>query len=1755
MQNVPLDLFEDEARASAAARAARATEAAAAEAAAAAVAEKLPLANRLKNALELNPEVQVPKELFASACPRICVPLGCTLTEPNATFAHELAAAINRSEDAAAAPSPTLAVVLLAAARREGLEKTASVSFKSSYSWLFGEKAARDHGERVQYNVLKALGYELREVKNGKKKIPAFLAYVENEQKLWLFFVDGRVDYSRMLCPTGAAKPLCEPMEQAIDFGDSAVDAEFVTKIRVAIDECNQYSTRSFKVTALLNSTRPPFNGIDHLTEDAARKLTEDATDLCPRVMSIRSNDVAVKALARFMPLENEEFLNTYSLQRAVCEDREGFGVFKRVDCASHMQMILALPSPKVRVEFARVAAETLRPLPVKNNLIAKLLEMYDRRHQMHPLDNLLGEEAQAEQAAVEAASAKSTFDGYGDEHDFSSVPCGRVTEAEEELARKAIDRLAGVMDDASVSETSGKKKTKSSKMVVVDIGNDDNDDAMNYDDHYDVGMSKPDAGHQNKNVRVHIGRESVYAGRMVNLFGVAAKHGAGGLDDDEENGGTGTGLSSLFTAGANLDAIGNDARDDEEGGIAGPLRNIGKDAEFESFSGTGVAMQEKFEKMNVFRRYRRLNEAKLREICMQHERGTADYNDAMRTFKKFALRQATDAFFGMSADSDTNAAVSAPIKETRQWLRKNPDIQMPEMYVIMKHDTLDEESKTPGQPRFGPFCNFIMHLMRDLDAAFTPDALMDDAVLLVMTSMAGAWHYDNLRPNILLSGDGSVGKSYLLKIATKLVPDGVSFQVTAETARAGLVDGMHVDVLLTKEELNQHELGTDEYGRVRDVDSTQKDRLTNHIRTVFSLEVIKDQKTGQTVRVQKCFHNCEEMGRHAATNAKLPPRSSPSLLRWCVRPVNHNTDPDHSICDLITAANRSDTPQRVAIIQNHWKAFFTIQLYIEKMIEARAIAPVNLNSISEMSDLLHSVQRTYNFKVEDPKVLNKLSGTARLMTVSYAIYCAVCSEAGEHFRVDRAGRPRQLHEVAVEIAMEVEKHLVLTREITVYVFSLLRTEWLPSVRLHILETIRDMYFTGKETTDADDKEGSQRKAPLLGVDPNKTRNTAGGAKARREYCGPPDSRIEEYDRKGLYRDSTFIALSDTNGSTHIAAVAEELVHNMKGRQMSRDIVVRELEAMMHVRVHTKLMQHEKDCRNRNLLPRPLIDPETNSPVELEMPLFFCGRLPQATIQRRQAAEAANALRYADVPRHGTSMGGFGSRDPAPPPPQSEYGGSSALRGETAAFARGPVNKENNVFACMILFDAVHTPTDPGKIIENAVQSLSHKFMSGDQQTLLISGPSKISVAYPNFLGGANSKKQHQMLVYTIPRTVTIHRTGNVRMLNNPKTLMAYHLAMERIGSSSKRHQIAMRTMATIGMDSRQLVMLSDPDATAMIAHHKMIGITPDGSYYWHNFIDKLCETHEARGLPYVTREEMISNHARAWQTSYAAKEFAKQKNPSATDIAHLVTYVGSADAAWGLKTVSAKQSNLLGEAAELPLMNDYHVDSADRGFLSTLKRGSDSSSTTREIDRLRTARADAGSAISISAPRLRISRPAEADEDAYQFHQAPSFADSEVSHAGAAGASMFTEPIQRKRSFASTSSDSLPLSASSTITSDDRVPQLCDAFKRRRELLNPEPSFSPPPVLVTAEDRISSLLTREVSTDAPAAEGAAEAEKPPAAVPEFDDLDVNEVFKKSADASKFMPKAVKRPFRDVPVQKAIGEDWDENLEEYMQDH
>src|SRR5690606_27794648 len=135
------------------------------------------------------------------------------------------------------------------------------------------------------------------------------------------------------------------------------------------------------------------------------------------------------------------------------------------------------------------------------------------------------------------------------------------------------------------------------------------------------------------------------------------------------------------------------------------------------------------------------------------------------------------------------------------------------------------------------------------------------------------------------------------------------------------------------------------------------------------------------------------------------------------------------------------------------------------------------------------------------------------------------------------------------------------------------------------------------------------------------------------QFCAPFTSQLEGYEaRVGPKIDSSYISISDLNGSTKLEDVASFIARSIPTRSVTPDAVRRELQIMTSVVTECPIWVHEAGVTDRMAVaPTPLVVHKNGVAARprQHLPLFFVGRVPSRIRARHTLARTSHQLQRA----------------------------------------------------------------------------------------------------------------------------------------------------------------------------------------------------------------------------------------------------------------------------------------------------------------------------------------------------------------------------------------------------------------------------------------------------------------------------------------------------------------------------------------------
>jgi hypothetical protein len=926
--------------------------------------------------------------------------------------------------------------------------------------------------------------------------------------------------------------------------------------------------------------------------------------------------------------------------------------------------------------------------------------------------------------------------------------------------------------------------------------------------------------------------------------------------------------------------------------------------------TGNREEMNAFFANQSVFRFLRAKNIQEHEEITKNYTQNTDIYREKQKEFRSVHIPEFVESYFGNTA-ARRNRSVA--VMDSVEWMEKleEPLRDMPYLFSEL-----------------GPAANLNFHLIRDLHTLYAPGCNMYNLVILVYTALAGMWHHDGLRPNPMLHGGHSVGKSFLMYAAAKLMPKGVRMPVGHETAMSHLVSGMLTDTLVQEDELNDSKISSKD----AKVSASEKARLVNNINVTKTIEMAKAERGAPSKRSTAYFANCEEVARHAATNNDIPDPSDPGIARWMLLELHISKDPaDMIIKKMVHSASAVEKVLEENIV-TQWRAFFSIVLMVEKAIESYVIADVDMSAMIDVVQAIESAGNEFHFSVGDnPKIIDKMRGVYRLMTVCYAVYAAVCTETAQGIRKSVSGIPHTFEEAAPAILVEVEKYLCMTREIAVFGLSLMNREWVPVYRQKILSAISNIYLRELNAELPQSVAHFQTPITLSSLlnEPDENEESVGRSQEfakkvraprakqfvtnKVEFVSSLDPWTERDDLphpEGIV-DSSYLLLHDEQKSTRIDDVSAFIVSHIYDSNISYSTVRRELLAMSKLRMKSHLWFHNSYAiqKSGRTLPTKLYmrDSERGLPYTQVLPVLYSGRVPERAsfvpIPQPHYLKDTKEVEENEKKKDDVMKKMMGTNN-------SSASSADARAIEYANAMQSKIRESKRVFTCMILFEAVCSNSTSDAIIDFAINSLAHRYQSGDEQTFLLASPTTLRVDdYKQLvqnsvdLGDAQSSRQ-MLTLFHVPRTITIKRSQKLRIYEDQKPKMQADLFRESQFSCGPRATAAARILPETQNCSRTLIHNADVDFLGLVRHHWNIGIAADPNYYWLNLKDNIVSKRKTMGQSFLDFRGVVEEEENIWRKSQMSKDIVQATTFGAQSNERISSFVNlngrSSDALFG---------------------------------------------------------------------------------------------------------------------------------------------------------------------------------------------------------------------------------------------------------------
>lgn len=349
------------------------------------------------------------------------------------------------------------------------------------------------------------------------------------------------------------------------------------------------------------------------------------------------------------------------------------------------------------------------------------------------------------------------------------------------------------------------------------------------------------------------------------------------------------------------------------------------------------------------------------------------------------------------------------------------------------------------------PFGNMVARMTNDFDMTLqceTNFQLLHLTNLVVLSAYRFWWE---LHPNLLITGDHSTGKSWVVQEIEKLCIPSAVFNVTHITKQAFQTDQDMSDTCYVQEETPLATLGADQYGNEQAADPYVKNRLTRQASTTMSPEI--DKETGQR-RVVVSFNRC--MSTNIFISNDMLPADGPAQSRMMHFHMRRRKRGGAGGNDSTLSKSRSARRYDPEMARYHAGVVHGFQLHNhylfvwEKAIESNALGcDIDVDTARTVMRWVFDDLRKHGISEPDRRHEAMCLDLCRTMTMYYGVEMEFFSEFA---RAARGGEDVEFDPAMIE---GLTKWGVCTQEIAVFVISLMEFLWIPEMRGDVVSAMR----------------------------------------------------------------------------------------------------------------------------------------------------------------------------------------------------------------------------------------------------------------------------------------------------------------------------------------------------------------------------------------------------------------------------------------------------------------------------------------------------------------------------------------------------------------------------------------------------------------------------------------------------------------------------------------------------------------------------
>lgn len=430
----------------------------------------------------------------------------------------------------------------------------------------------------------------------------------------------------------------------------------------------------------------------------------------------------------------------------------------------------------------------------------------------------------------------------------------------------------------------------------------------------------------------------------------------------------------------------------------------------------------------------RKENKALKKSILIGVEPDSPNYGNMMREYRKQAVAKAMDVF-------RTSKKLPDCYVQGREWMDTLGDGE-DQMHQFFN------ESQTYGVSAFD---NMILRTRDRFEAMFGFGLWMETGLFLDVSFTTATAMFHDLTANVLLAGGHSGGKSYLVRAIGSTQAPGVWDPINQMSAKLLNMSGPDDCRARTFDELTGQQVGAEISKNNNESDSALKSVMTDPCMISKIANHNSDSKERRGLR----YVGTNYGAWFGCYDGKIPPANAPLFNRWIYCPIEHiDSTHDESIVNRMNQIKDPGLADVNADLLHAQKLRNFYIAIVNYLIWCKALPEVNMDAFRAYFNLYEASMNEHGFALADSKKYGQLSIIARAYTVMHAVTMAFASDITLELRSRGRTGYKNFWEVLPDLIEYVVCHLVCTREIAAWTFSISRMLWGNPVSTRVVHTL-----------------------------------------------------------------------------------------------------------------------------------------------------------------------------------------------------------------------------------------------------------------------------------------------------------------------------------------------------------------------------------------------------------------------------------------------------------------------------------------------------------------------------------------------------------------------------------------------------------------------------------------------------------------------------------------------------------------------------